>query len=69
MLSKGDYSDEKFKQIEIKLSVIQNKITEMKTLGIEEPEQSTPIIVEPDSLFQSQKKINYSQIINQIKLT
>lgn len=65
MLIKGDYSDEKFKQIEIKLSEIQNRIQEMKTLNVDEPEQSTQI-VEPDSLFV--KEVDYIQIINSLKI-
>ncbi len=68
MLTKGDYSNEKFINIENKIIEIQNRITEMKTLRIEEPSNDTPEFVEPDSLFESQKKINYSQIIHQIKL-
>jgi HK97 family phage prohead protease len=68
MLTKGDYTDEKFKQIEIKLSEIQEKIKEMKTLNETEPEQSTLEIVEPDSLFKG-TEINFIKIINQIKFT
>ncbi len=57
----------KFKQIELKLSEITNRITEMKTLGITEPEQTTPDVVEPDSLFDNQKKsINYKYLITNI---
>lgn len=65
MLSKGDYTDERFKEIELKLSEIQNRIKEMKTLNIDEPEQST-LIVEPDSLFK--KEVDFLQIINQLKI-
>jgi len=67
MLIKGDYTDERFTQIENKLTEIQNRVKEMKTLNENEPEQST-LIVEPDSLFekQSKKKINYSFLTKNI---
>jgi HK97 family phage prohead protease len=68
MFEKGNYSDEHFKEIEQKLSDIKDRINEMKTLNIEEPQESTPII-EPNSLFEkSDNKINYINIINKIKL-
>jgi HK97 family phage prohead protease len=66
MLRKGDYSDEKFLQIENKLKEIQNKIEEMKTLNVTEPLEDTQPIVEPDTLFKS--KIDYINIINNIKI-
>jgi hypothetical protein len=66
MLRKGDYSDEKFLQIENKLKEIQNKIEEMKTLNVTEPLEDTQPIVEPDTLFKS--KIDYISIINNIKI-
>lgn len=65
MLEKGDYTDERFKEIEKTLSDIQNRIKEMKTLNIEEPSDDTPI-VEPDSLFK--KEVDFLQIINQLKI-
>ena len=67
MLIKGDYTDERFTQIENKLTEIQSRVKEMKTLNENEPEQST-LIVEPDSLFekQSKKKINYSFLTKNI---
>ena len=65
MLRKGDYSDEKFKQIETKISEIQNKIKEFNSLTIEEPLKDTQEIVEPDTLF---KEIDFSEIINNINL-
>ena len=66
MLNCGDYSDEKFTLIENKLTEIQNRIKEMKTLNEQEPEQSTLTVVEPDSLFEQSKKINYSFLIKNI---
>jgi len=66
MLTKGDYSDEKFIKIEQTIKEIQSKIEEMKTLNSKEPTKITPEIVEPDSLFKSE--INYISIINNIKI-
>ena len=65
MLEKGDYTDERFKEIEKTLTDIQNRIKEMKTLNIDEPSDDTPI-VEPDSLFK--KEVDFLQIINQLKI-
>jgi HK97 family phage prohead protease len=66
MLAKGNYSDEKFVEIENKLKDIQTSLTDMKTLNTKEPDDTTPI-VEPDSLFEN-KEVNFIQIINQIQI-
>jgi HK97 family phage prohead protease len=66
MLRKGNYTDEKFMNIEKKVSEIQLRITEMKSLNQEEPLKDT-LIIEPNPSLE-EKKLDYKKIITNLNL-